>query len=121
MNDKLHREEKDEMGISLPAVIYSTGTKAWYSNNKLHRVEIDNQGNDLPALDFFNGVQIWFCNGEIHRDFKDLPAVICPVIHKKWYHRGQLHRSTVDKNGQFLPAVIHPNASEERWIGGIKQ
>jgi hypothetical protein len=45
---KLHREDG-------PAIVWTTGTSAWYINDKMHRL-------DGPAIVSLNGVVTWCIN-----------------------------------------------------------
>jgi len=93
MNGKLHNECKDENGLVLPAVIYTSGTQLWYQNGKLHRDEKDENGLVLPAVIYTSGTQRWYQNGKLHRECKDenglvLPAIIYADGTPEWYQNG---------------------------------
>ena len=44
--------------------------------------------------------------------YNDLPAMVYPSGHKRWYKHGQLHRDN------DLPAIIHSNGTKQYWING---
>jgi len=95
-NNVFHRDDG-------PAVIYRSGSKAWYKNGKLHhRV-------DGPTIIYSNGGKAWYKNGELHRD--DGPAVIYSDGTKEWYKNGERHRD----DG---PAIIYSNGSKEWYKNG---
>jgi len=97
-NGLTHRDDLDDNGKTLPAIIYSNGTRIWYKNGKYHRDDLDDNGRVLPAIIWSNGAQFWYTNGELHRDEIDengkaLPAIIRSDETQAWY-----------KNGKTLPA-----------------
>jgi len=59
-NGDLHRTDG-------PAIIYPSGSKAWYYHGKRHRI-------DGPAVIRADGTKIWCHHGKLHRI--DGPAVI---------------------------------------------
>ena len=126
MNGKLHREEKDENGLVLPAIIYANGSQRWWKNGKLHRECKDENGLVLPAMIYANGSQRWwYQNGELHRECKDenglvLHAVIYANGTREWYQNNKLHRECKDENGLVLPAVIYADGTQWWYQNGIE-
>jgi len=123
MNGKLHREEKDENGLILPAVIYADGTRWWYRNGKLHREEKDKNGLVLPAVIYANGTQRWYRDGNRHRECKDENGLVLPAIIRTdgtqwWYRNGELHRECKDENGLVLPATICADGTQWWYRNG---
>jgi len=62
-NGLIHRDERDENGRVLPAVIGSDGRKEWWMRGKRHRDDLDENGKILPAYIYSNGDQYWYKNG----------------------------------------------------------
>jgi len=97
--DKLHSFD------DLPAVIWTSGSQAWYANDKRHR------DNDLPAYICATGKQVWYVNSKRHRD-NDLPATIYANGMQEWWVNGKCHRDN------DLPAIIYADGSQEWWVNG---
>ena len=87
-----------------PAVIYSSGSKAWYKYGKLHR-------DDGPAIIDIDSYRAWYKNGKRHRD--DGPAVIRNDGYKAWYKNGKRHRD----DG---PAIIYSDGNKEWYKNGVR-
>lgn len=97
----VHREERGEDGLTLPAIIHPNGTMMWYMNAKPHRLDKDEFGNFLPAH-ISKTTKIWYLNGEKHRaelgknpnDAKTfgkvLPAKIEDKCHNIYFYHGAL-------------------------------
>ena len=47
---KLHRDETDNSGQTLPAVIRPDGTKEWWQHNMRYRTDTDDNGQTLLAM-----------------------------------------------------------------------
>jgi len=62
-NNKLHRSEKDENGLTLPAVIWSDESKEWWKNDERHRYDRDENGRVLPAVIWSDGTIMYWVNG----------------------------------------------------------
>lgn len=126
---QLHRDEVDENGDILPAVIMVDGCKQWVFNGKLHRdgdkpafVEANgdqdwwlngklHRADDKPAIVRANGDQFWFFNNNHHR-VDDKPASVRANGNQEWWVNGDLHRAD-DK-----PAIIRANGEKEWWVDG---
>lgn len=82
MYGKIHRVPSYE-----PAIVYSTGTKAWYFLGMLHR-------DGTPAIEWVCGDRHWFHYGKKHRGtcFSETrsggPAVEKASGKKRWYIYG---------------------------------
>jgi len=118
-----HRDDKDENGYTLPAVIMADGSKKWIKNGKLHRDDKDENGNTLPAWIMIGGSKRWYKNGELHREEKDengytLPAWIDADGSKGWYKNDKLYREEKDENGYTLPAWIKADGSRYWFKNG---
>jgi hypothetical protein len=74
-NGQYHRDDG-------PAVIYPSGTKAWYKNGQLHR-------DDGHAVIFRDGTKHWYINDQLHRN--DGPALIRPDGTQEWYIKGKAY------------------------------
>jgi hypothetical protein len=101
----LHREEYDEAGDMLPAVVRGDGDVYWWHLfGKLCRA------NGGPTMESAIGLY-WFTNEGFHRG-NDEPAVIGKLDGSLcWYWRGRQHR-----NGD-RPAVVGPEG-REWWYNG---
>jgi antitoxin component YwqK of YwqJK toxin-antitoxin module len=76
--NKLHRVDKDNYGLTLPTEIYyhvngQIKIKLWYENDKLYRNDKDENGLTLPAEKHYykNGkiiLDYWYKDGKSHRD-----------------------------------------------------
>lgn len=127
-NGQFHREEVDEHGHVLPAVIHANKDKEWYQHGLRHR------DHDLPAIEYGElGSKMWYRQGQLHRDGG--PAVEHADGHEAWYQQGQRHRDNnlpalVHADGYKAwyqhglrhrtdgPAVIYPSMKEEWWYQG---
>jgi hypothetical protein len=111
IDGKLHRDEKDEKGLSLPAIIFSHGDQsheAWYINGVLSR-----DWREGPACKSKECEQ-YYVNGLQHRG-DDLPAVVSlDSCEKEWWMMGKRHRDG------GLPAVIRSGDVKEYWFLGNK-
>ena len=67
---KYHRTDKDENGLTLPAVV-RTCDQEWCFNGKWHRIDKDENGLTLPAIIRANGDQEWYLNDEHQRTDRD--------------------------------------------------
>jgi len=106
-NGKTHRDELDENGRVLPAIIISNGTQYWYKNGQPHRDDLDENGRVLPAYINSNGDLYWYRNGKQHRDDLDengrvLPAYINSDGEQEWYVNDKRHRDDLDEKGKVL-------------------
>jgi len=127
-NGKLHREEKDEDGMLLPALI-TDDSEEWFFNGVQHRDEIYRDlegdaayflGRQAPAVRRWNKPirhsdetdtsTEWWKNGLRHRDEKDEDGHIYPAViqdnHKEWWVEGKRHRDEKDEKGMSLPTVL---------------
>lgn len=86
-----------------PAVIYPSGTVAYYIGNKLNREE------DKPSIIFDSGIVEYYKNNKLHRIGK--PAKITPDGEQRWFKNNLLHCIKG-------PAVIHADGRKEYWING---
>jgi hypothetical protein len=73
-NGLLHR-------LDGPAVIYASGTQAWWLQGKRHR-------SDGPAMIWQDGTQEWWLHGRRHRS--DGPAMIWRSGTQDWFLNGRL-------------------------------
>jgi len=126
IHERTHREEK-ELNRILPAVVDSNGNQDWYKNGKCHRDDLDENGRVLPAIIWrngeSNGSQFWYKNGKYHRDDRDengrvLPAIVESNGSQYWYNDGKCHRDDRDEKGRVLPAVIKSNGGKEWYKNG---
>ena len=46
----------------MPAVIYATGYKAWYTFGLYHR------DGDMPAVEYGDDYKAWYTYGKLHRE-----------------------------------------------------
>lgn len=119
LNSLVHRTERDENGMVLPAFERINGHKEWWVNGKLHR------DDDLPAIMAANGSETWYKNGKIHRTTRDLNNLVLPAIqridgHKEWWIDGVIHRVDIDEYGSILPAIISSNGTRH-WYANNKR
>lgn len=100
-NGEIHRDEKDENGMTLPAIEYTDRGTEWMEHGRKHRIDKDSKGLTLPAVDLSNGVREWWVDGV--RDRKDR-----------------------NENGSLYPAIEDPLnvlffGKKVYWIDGVKQ
>jgi len=84
-----------------PAVIMTSGTKAWFIHGQMHRT-------DGPALMLSDGKNVWYYNGKRHRE--DGPAHE-GGSKKQWYIHGVRHR----EDG---PAIEYGNGDYSWYVHG---
>ena len=60
---QLHRTDTDANGQTLPAVIWSDGTKQWWQNDQLHRTDVVD-GKLQPAIVDKDGKKQYFIHGQ---------------------------------------------------------
>jgi hypothetical protein len=121
---KLHRDEKDDSGNLLPAVIKPNGDKYFWIDGK--NMNDPNKKSGLVVKP--NGTKTWYRNGVKHRDEidpitgEDLPALIETNGSMYWYRDGKLHRETfLPEKNCFLPAFIHDTNGTKVWYrNGVK-
>jgi hypothetical protein len=63
LDGKFHREETDENGQILPAIIYASGDSWWYQDGLRHRESYDDRGKLLPAWVDSHGKLEWWIEG----------------------------------------------------------
>ena len=64
----------------LPALIYTSGTVAYYEHGKLHRL-------DNPATIYSHGLKLWYHHGRLHNEKSHaLESADCCT----WYVHGEL-------------------------------
>jgi len=140
-NGKLHRDDKDNNNLILPAHISTNLSykKEWYINGEMKRTERDEDGYLLPTTEAGDGDKYWQNkNRKYHRDEKDknghtLPAVISKMssgdyipkyigFNKFWYNNNKIHRDDkeLSPNGTIvtLPAIIWNDGGQEWWYKG---
>ena len=117
----IERTEKDpKTGLTLPAVEYVDGAKAWYFNNMQHRDEKDPvTGESLPATTDSKGNDEYFQNDKLHRT--DGPAVV--VGHGDsggWYINGvRLSPAEVKEQKQKIALDKQVTSDQDNAIGGV--
>jgi hypothetical protein len=72
-------------------------------------VHLDKDGKkhragDLPAI-VNKTWNVWYTHGKMHRE-GDNPAVIFRSGDAIWIKNGEIHRDTLDSNGNPLPAIV---------------
>lgn len=93
-NDKIHRTERDQNGLTLPAVISDDGSMEWHYEDDAHNSDIDPEtGFTLPAIIDKDSGSIW------------------------WFKHGKLHRDDVDSAGSLMPALIDDDGPSY-WLNG---
>lgn len=122
-NGKLHRDDRDAEGRTLPALIH-VNYQEWYIDGERHREDRDAEGKLLPARIYNkSNEQTWYWRGKIHRDERDadgqtLPADIDQFGRKRWVRHGNLHRDDRDAEGKTLPASIWTNGKKFWYRNG---
>ncbi len=115
-NNKIHRDEVDENGEKLPAVVYKNGTKLWYRHGLKHR------SDDKPAAEYPNGDKFWWIDGVLHRityaGDKQNPAIIKSDGYRAWYVEGLLDSPWDDNKSCRAPAVIEANGNKHWYSYG---
>jgi hypothetical protein len=128
---KTHCTKKGPDGLTLPAVIFDSGTKRWHVNNLHHREDIGDDGYLLPATESPSGLRQWCKHGKLHRTEKDdmgmtLPAEISSTGTKHWYYENMSHRVELCNDilskhfGKAMPARIMSNGTEQWFYMGAQ-